>query len=345
MASAMYFGPIRWVETRKFVVVDMPVSLKPGHIRAYAFKINLKGRYFIEIRFHESDYWGFTRCLLDERVKPRWILSTQDLGPVVTSPNTRTLIEGTYESAGYSDTYFDADPGTYNLDSDISPGAECLDQLSPRMVVVTDKGEYSHAFHLICLIFLVLAGTGSVLVIRDAVALIRERLTIALRRKMTVFIPSGYVYRPPLGKLRPLPVFFRPPDFGMVFAVAILPSFLFFMVIILHGFGQSRAGIRLSLALPKETTMNTDSRAEGFLVWLNDHGNYFLNSKQAPREHLQRAIQDELAKRVEWTIYFEAALNARFQDAAFAMDAIQSAHGKLVWLTPAARSLLSKPHP
>src|SRR5579863_5715382 len=106
MASAMYFGPIRWVETRKFVVVDMPVSLQPGHIRAYAFKINLNGRYFIKIRFHDSDYWGFTRCVLDERVKPRWILSTQVSGPVVTSPSRRTLIEGMFESAAYSDTYF-----------------------------------------------------------------------------------------------------------------------------------------------------------------------------------------------------------------------------------------------
>jgi biopolymer transport protein ExbD len=345
LASAMYFGPIRWVETRKFVVVNMPVSLKPGHIRAHAFKINLKGTYFIEISLHGTDDWGFTGCLLDERVKPRWILSTQDLSSGDPSPSGQTQIAGTYESDGFSDTYFDAAPGTYTLDSDISPGAECLDQLSPTLIVETHKDEYRDAFHLICLVFLVLAGTGTVLLIRPAIALTRERLTIVQRKKFAIFIPSGHVYRPPLRKLRPSPIFFRPPDFGMVFAVAILPPCLLFMVLVLHVFNLPRMGISVPLTMAKDTSMLTDSRAEGFLVWLDDHGNYFLNSKQAPREHLQQAIQDELAKRAEWTVYFEAAPNAKFQDAAFAMDAIQSAHGKLVWLTPAARALLSRPYP
>ena len=42
-------GYQRWMNTRTFVALDMPVSLSPGHIKTPDFEINLEGWYEIWI--------------------------------------------------------------------------------------------------------------------------------------------------------------------------------------------------------------------------------------------------------------------------------------------------------
>jgi biopolymer transport protein ExbD len=289
------------------------------------------------------DYYAHPECGYHDRFKANWALYSQGRTTSNFSSGETVSAQGRFDESRSANIPMHS--GTYVLDIEFLEMSPCAPQLTAILSVWADGTSYDYYSFVLDFAVVLFPGVGLVLLVRTPAKLLRQPAARIRREELYIFNPLEYVHRSSLRKLRKVPIFFRPPDFGMVFAVAILPSFFFFMVIILHGFGQSRAGIRLSLTMPKDTPMNTDSRAEGFLVWLDDHGNYFLNSKQAPREHLQRAIQDELAKRAEWTVYFEAAPSAKFQDAAFAMDAIQSAHGKLVWLTPAARALLSKPLP
>jgi biopolymer transport protein ExbD len=186
---------------------------------------------------------------------------------------------------------------------------------------------------------------GLVLLVRTPAKLLRQHAARIRRQELYIFNPLEYVHRSPLRKLRKVQIFFQPPDFGMVFAIAMLPTLIIFVLATVQALGSPTVGISVPLSMPSGPLLRIAPRTDSFLVWLGEDGSYLVNTKRVAHEHLQQAIQDELAKRAEWTVYFEAAPNAKFQDAAFAMDAIQSAHGTLVWLTPAARALLSTPHP
>jgi biopolymer transport protein ExbD len=337
LATGLYVGPIHWAETRIFVPVDMPISLKPGHIRTGEFKINLNSNYEIGIRFDESNYKGFINCDVYRRIKAHWTIF-----PHNSTHGARPPIEGHFGD-DYPGSDVDLSPGTYDLDLQISPGADCLDRVSPRLFVETDKYEYTDLFQGICLIFLVLAGTGSVLLILPALRFLRNRFVRISHEKLCIFTSPGYVYRPSFKRPRPMPIFFRVVDFGLVYTVTMLPVFFLWVFIVVHIWGDRKVGILVPISIPGGPFLRVDPHENEFLVGLDMHGNYFVNSRQVPRDHLQQYIQQELANRAEWTVYFEADPNSRFSDAAFAMDAIRAAHGKLVWLTPGARSQIASP--
>src|SRR5712692_6203125 len=87
---ALYGGRLLWSETRTWVPVSMPISLRGGHVRTREFKVNLKALYIVEIEVEKKIPYETLNCLLGiEDINPdkckntasvvnvSWVLSSQ----------------------------------------------------------------------------------------------------------------------------------------------------------------------------------------------------------------------------------------------------------------------------
>lgn len=64
---------------------------------------------------------------------------------------------------------------------------------------------------------------------------------------------------------------------------------------------------------------------------------FFINGQEVPRSDLQAKLIEQLSRRPEWTVFFEAQPDVPYMQAIYAMDAIQACGAKLVWITPKMR--------
>jgi hypothetical protein len=119
-----------WYATRTFDPVDMPISLRRGHIRTGAFKINLKRWYFV--RLHQGYLPAYDPNCPDGPLNAHWKLYRN--GQIVADVDERA----TY----YYEDGFTAEPGIYDLDVEILSDASCHDPGHPRLIVYTDDSGY-----------------------------------------------------------------------------------------------------------------------------------------------------------------------------------------------------------
>src|SRR5271157_6354206 len=64
-----------WVETRTWDVVNVPISLAPGHIRTGSFYINFREEFHINVELTGYDYWRHPECREYEKIKTQWRLT------------------------------------------------------------------------------------------------------------------------------------------------------------------------------------------------------------------------------------------------------------------------------
>jgi len=79
--------------------------------------------------------------------------------------------------------------------------------------------------------------------------------------------------------------------------------------------------------------------------YIDGNGNFSLNGNVIPGHDLRLRLQQELARRTVWTVYFEAANDSSYGDAVFAMDTIQGLGAQVIWLTPKLRQQLRPASP
>jgi biopolymer transport protein ExbD len=84
---------------------------------------------------------------------------------------------------------------------------------------------------------------------------------------------------------------------------------------------------------------------ETLSVYLGPGEKYFVNGHPVPREALRANLQQELNRRMVWTVYFEADGDTLNMNAIYAMDTIQGLGAKLVWITPKVRQELERGKP
>jgi len=68
---------------------------------------------------------------------------------------------------------------------------------------------------------------------------------------------------------------------------------------------------------------------------------FYVNGNPIERKNLHSKLLEALSKQMVWTVYFEAHRDCTFEEAAYAMDTIQSLGAKVVWLTPKTREALA----
>jgi len=133
---------VHWYDTRHFVLVDKPVSLRPGHIKTGEFTASLKGTYGIAFDTDVPYIYGCPQYLV---LKTHWVVTRDGR---VTAHREPGGYEWEEPGAPIEDPdlgSFDAEPGTYNLDVEQLSDGRCLDVGKPRLRVYLsgwDRTEY-----------------------------------------------------------------------------------------------------------------------------------------------------------------------------------------------------------
>src|ERR1700689_758356 len=123
----------RWMDSRIFVPVNMPVSLPAGHIRTGPFRTNIKDSYTIEL--DAGRWWEFNpQCVPYNVLRTRWVLYRQ--GQAVDRQGEDEPIRDTFYSG------FDGDTSVYDLDVEVLADASCMNAGHPRLKVWTSRRDY-----------------------------------------------------------------------------------------------------------------------------------------------------------------------------------------------------------
>src|SRR5579864_5583627 len=227
-AIAIYAIPIRWIETRNFTPLDIPVTVSNGQIRSGDFKINLGETYFV--RFDDSRNSTRAGCAQDAWLNTRWTVFRNGQ-PLIVNHDDFYQPVSVGPVVGQRFDTFNANRGTYSLVVDLLPGAECLNVARVRLSVGTDESEYLEALDLLRTLLVFLIGIGIAMLIRSVLESVRERLETRRRDHLHVFQSHGYQHQFTPRKRRPTPVFFRVADFGLIFFIAIFPAVIALMIL------------------------------------------------------------------------------------------------------------------
>jgi len=65
---------------------------------------------------------------------------------------------------------------------------------------------------------------------------------------------------------------------------------------------------------------------------------FFINGQEVERSHLRPKLIEQLGRRAEWSVYFEADPDTPYRDDMYAIDAIQACGAKLILVTPKMRA-------
>jgi biopolymer transport protein ExbD len=328
IAIAIYAIPIRWIETRRFTPLDTPVSISNGHFRTGEFKINLDSQYFVA--FYRPDFANpeYSNCASEALTNSKWTVFKNGKAIVISAPAAPG------EQPWNRIDYFATGPGTYSIEVEVLPGAECLNVARMQLVVWT-YNDYEDLLDFLRGTLVFLCGVGIVLLIRSSAASFQTQPEDRHRVQLQISLSPGYSRTFGFRKRRPMPRFHRIPNFGLFFFIAMLAPLIAFMI--LRVSVTVSMGIKTHLTRPTGFSVNIDPHSKPLLVWIDADSNFFLNEKKIARNDLRAALKRELSKRAELTVYFEADGNIFFGDAAFAMNEIKNASGKLVWLTPKTR--------
>lgn len=122
------------------------------------------------------------------------------------------------------------------------------------------------------------------------------------------------------------------PNFGTVCVGTLLPLvFIFAFVFPRSG---PHHGFYLNIRGQDAVAGKNSPWPETLSVYVDYPGRFYLNGQMVKREELRAKLQEELGRRMVWTVYFEAHRDTVFMDAAYCMSTIQGLGAKVVWITP-----------
>lgn len=182
-----------------------------------------------------------------------------------------------------------------------------------------------------------LAGAGGFLLLLAALGLLSSRWKSS--RGLRMF--PGMVMRNvlPWPRHRPMPLITQLPNFGLIYG-AVLWILIFLFIIVEEP--RHYCGLPIDFRTYDSVVWEKSPWQETLGVYLAVGEKYYINGEPVPRDALRTRLQQELNKRMVWTVYFEADYDTLNMDAIYAMDAIQGLGAKLVWITPKVREKLQQ---
>ena len=307
----------RWLETRTFVALDMPVSLSRGEIRTADFSINVRSWYHITL-WLDGDFSGCQSGF-----------SHLALGSRSTVYNNGHAIESTEGIDRYLGHFYADKLGRYNLNIDVMSDPSCLNQGHPRIGVWTDSSSSLDLYYELRNIgqIIAIAGIG---LLAFALSKIKPRPTIAPGTQHVCYFHA---------KRAPRPRFPLLPQFGLsytlVLASLVVPTFLIFV----DGWGWNRPSLSIRISTAEEPLLSAHplSPEVSPLVRLKQAGSggpprLYLDSKPLRWEELRDALTNELKLRPDWVVYVEADEQVSWSDVIGAMDIIRSRQANIVLL-------------
>lgn len=314
----------RWIDTRIFVPVDIPVSLAAGHIRTGPFRINVEQGYSIWIDFDQSTYFN-PMCSSYSVLKSTWTLYRDRR--VYTQWDAPVLQDGYLEG-------FDATKGFYDLDVHILADASCLNANRPRLRVVTSRDDdsfyagvllWSGAIFVVVGISLVILGwRRGVFREPEQSASVTNEPTVGQNFQWAQKLP---LQRPIVG----IPAFGLLA--GMVFGIlAIL------MMMLTGAFERTPTGLWVHLLKPGAAPAKPDAWTEPIIVLVKDAGpdqepGLYVNSTVVAWDDLASTLKHELSGRRAWTVYVEGDDCVAWANVVNVID-IARGNGAKVFLVP-----------
>ena len=336
IATVIYSCTAYWFETRILVPLDIPSSLGTRETKSPPFQINLHSSYYVSMQLDDShDDWYYDgRC--NSRNALGWEWRVYRLG---SKPGeTPELWASRQVTRGYDRSFsdsFDAQSGRYQLELDLPAGASCLDFRHPRFSVHTSAGGYRQAVVFILSICAFWEGLGAVLILFAVGRVLRRRFAIGEPPRMF----PGMVLRNvlPIKKRAPPQLIHGMPHWGL-FCGAVLWVLIFVFMVVPTPI--PRMGLWVSWKTHYATAWQKGPWPDTLQVYVAATGyrpRFLINGQEVDRMALRTRLLEQLSRRAEWSVYFEADPDTLYMDDVYAIDTIQGCGAKVIWITPKMR--------
>jgi biopolymer transport protein ExbD len=321
LGMASFVTVKRWIDTRSFVPVDIPVSLAPGHIRTGPFKINLKDEYQVRIKTGWESYFDPNCPTYMHLPKADWFLYKD--GELV-----KKRIAS--EPSDYLGS-FDGENGTYELALDIQSGSGCLDPGHPRLLVYLDKADYEDYANPILWVAGLSVTLGASLVLLVVIACSTESHLSSIRISNSESVDQNFQWAQRLPLRRQ---FSSPPAFALLAAPILVILIIIFMVL-LNPYPARGLYVRVLKPGPFAAT---DPLNDPVIVQILDPGHgmapeLYINSKPTSWDRFADDLKNQLKLRPRWVVYVQADPNLFWADIVNAVDVAKGLHANVVLLT------------
>jgi biopolymer transport protein ExbD len=327
-----------WLNSRTTEPVNVPAKIDSGEIQTIEFHVNVPATYWVDISYDRSPNDDYGYCDGQAVPFPSWSVDRlpewYERHSEPWADSTRGFGRG--NRVGWDG--FDAPPGKYQLRVTFPKGMECVKKFQPRVVIVTyDVYIYGETADYFSVMLHYLGAVG--------LACMLWALAIWLRVRFSKDIPlrlfPGIVPRNHLRLVRhrPMPLFTQFPNFGLMYGAVLWILIVVFMI--LEGQRQCY-GLLIELRTRDPIVWQKSPWQETLGVYVTPGNRYYVNGQLVRREDLRARLQQELSRRMVWTVYFEADNDTLNMDAMYAMDTIQGLGAKVVWITPKVREEIQR---
>jgi biopolymer transport protein ExbD len=340
VSITFYVVPVTWIKTRNFDPLDVPLILFNGHFRSLDFKIDLSASYIVGFYNPAEPVPPYTFCGDKTAEIAKWKVFNNGRD-VPVNHEARSGLPSADEFTGQHSDTFNGGRGIYSIDVELDSVPDCLRQAKVHLLITTSQEKYWKHYLDLCGICLVLGGTGFAMLIQGAWFSIQGRSEIPRDQHSPISQSPGYTRNFGVRKRLPMPLFHHLPDFGLMHIATMLSVLIVFLFSWMSE--AYPVGTNVLIVTPREISAANHSRTEPLRVWLNTSGEFLVSEKSVPRDKLQDAVRYELAHRAEEIVYFGADGNPDFAEAVFAINEINLAGGKVVWVTPKTVSEIAIP--
>lgn len=321
-----------WHATRTFVPLDIPVSLSRGHIQTGEFLINLEAFYEITIEFDPTSGFSQIDCgqqsKFGDPLETRWSAKRNGVPDPQLGAADRL---GCYLGGlGYA-------TGRHELDIEVLSDTGSLNALRPHLHIETywsGRVDAEYVVDELSLLGAVFASVGMSLLCLSSFSTRKASPSVLL---LQIVAPRGSPY--PIRR-RDLPQAEMSRILPLAgYTYAIFWSLLLVVhLMMLAFFTRHRFAIPARLIRPGVIAANADRHENGLLVYVDRNGLFYLNSKLVTPEALPAALEYELARRGDRSVYVEGDSDAAAGVVITAMDIVHGVGGKVVMMTPRMRA-------
>ena len=296
----------------------MPISLSAGHVITANFSVNPDSLYSIDIELDKRSPRR-ANCEPYSVLSTRWVLSSDGVAEQGSSP---------WENTGLTLADLYSGKTRYAFDVEILPGASCLNASNPRLKVQTHPYP-SDLYVALTWLSIVPVGIGIALLTYSHVG---GRSSEVERMRMFPDMVLRHIL--PITKHVPLRPIHDLPHWPLSFVVVL---FALIFIFILEYPRRADNGLLVTLKNREAVVWETNPWPDTLEVYVRAPARFFVNGQEVSRDELHAKLTEQLVRRPEWTVYFEADPDITYMEAVYAIDTIQACGGKLVWITPKMR--------
>jgi biopolymer transport protein ExbD len=323
-----------WLAAHTNASLDIPVSLARGHIRTGQFSVNDDQPHSIAFLFG-----GFAYCDLvsgHEAIRTIWSASRNGK-PIPKRPGA------IFPTSGCNLGILTDGPGRYELDIEVVSDTASFDSMQPRLHIELaywrDYNDYGDAADYLFGFGMFLATIGASLFLLSRFGPNPcwpqdQALNISPPRANRLRIPRRHYLLLDPRSTAPL--------LGYVYAVTYMVFFLvnapFYLATWFYGLGLPARLVRPGVEL---TAINGK---KGLLVYVGQSGKLYLNSRPITAQELLPALEAELARRADHSVYVEGDSDLNYGDVVQAMSLVRRAGGEVIMMTPKFRAETSRIH-